>query len=81
MEGGKKSAKRSAKKSAKRSPKKSAKRSAKRSAKKGTRKLSPYNRFVKKFMASHKKEGKVTKLMKQAGHEWSKLTDAEKKKY
>ena len=48
----------------------------------GKRKPTAYNRFVKKFMAEHKKDGvKVTVLMKKAGAEWSKLTDAQKAKY
>lgn len=45
------------------------------------RKPSAYNNFVKKFMAKHKGEKEITKLMKDAAAEWRKLSDAEKKKH
>lgn len=48
----------------------------------GKRKPTAYNNFVKKFMKDNLKKGdKVTSVMKKAGAEWSKKSDAEKAKY
>ena len=48
----------------------------------GKRKPTPYIKFATKYFHEHKKDGKkVTQLMKQAGAEWRKMSDAEKAKF
>lgn len=48
----------------------------------GKRKPSPYIKFATKYFHEHKKAGKkATQLMKEAGAEWRKMSEAEKAKF